>query len=243
MKQLVQEERALSFLMSSVFMQYGISLALGLPITQITYQYNEFGKPMLADLTIEKLMKAMLEESVVTRTMEEPILVSSTTDLNKIDFNLSHSGTYAVLAVSDQPIGIDIEKKRHNRANVAKRCFCDEEYRNIMEAESEEEQDIRFFDYWTMKEAYIKRNGAGLKIPLNSFLIHRKEGELSYTDDVYFITSSFGKEQYRVSICSEQREEMNNIARYYGGLNDYIREITLDDVLKESKMSKRHEKR
>ena len=90
---------------------------------------------------------------------------------SNLDFNLSDSGMYVVMAVSDYRVGIDIERRKKNPLSIAKRCFCPEEYEDIIAASDPDEQERRFRAYWTMKEAYVKCEGSGLAIPLNSFRV------------------------------------------------------------------------
>ena len=45
----------------------------------------------------------------------------------KPQFNLSHSGEYAVCALSDKPVGVDIEEIGSPDFAVAERCFSAEE--------------------------------------------------------------------------------------------------------------------
>lgn len=97
-------------------------------------------------------------------------------------FNLSHSGKFVVCAVSDKPIGIDIEGRRKVFLKTAKRFFTDAEYQWVCKGDNEskacEEQEAnmhepqndeasqkqyeRFLRIWTMKEAYSKLSGMGI---------------------------------------------------------------------------------
>jgi 4'-phosphopantetheinyl transferase len=84
---------------------------------------------------------------------------------NTLKFNLSHSGDFVVLAVSDTEIGVDIEKiKPYNKA-VAKRCFTSAE----LEWLSEENTNEAFYRLWTAKESIMKATGAGFSLPPQSF--------------------------------------------------------------------------
>ena len=40
-----------------------------------------------------------------------------------VHFNLSHSGDYAMIVLSDRPVGVDIEGRKMDITNVAKRFF------------------------------------------------------------------------------------------------------------------------
>ena len=82
------------------------------------------------------------------------------------EFNLSHSGARAMLAVSDGPeVGVDIEEWRPVEPAVARRYFTAAERAELAAMEFRE----GFFRCWTRKEAVIKAVGLGLSMPLGSF--------------------------------------------------------------------------
>lgn len=76
-----------------------------------------------------------------------------------LHFNLSHSGTLAVCAVSDQPVGADVEILQAADPGVAAMCFRADE-RAWMEQSDAPEQ--AFTRLWTRKESYLKLLGTGL---------------------------------------------------------------------------------
>lgn len=78
-------------------------------------------------------------------------------------FNLSHTPTMVAVAVSREPIGIDVEDMSRRPPNmaVAKRYFAPREYARIA-ASPQGEQIKLFFQYWTLKEAFLKAEGWGL---------------------------------------------------------------------------------
>lgn len=86
-------------------------------------------------------------------------------------FNLSHSGGRLVLALANfTDIGIDIEhsvKPRKIEA-IAARYFSSTEAKALAGL-AQEQQQSRFYQLWTLKEAYIKACGMGLAIPLRHF--------------------------------------------------------------------------
>ncbi|HAV77677.1 MAG TPA: phosphopantetheine-protein transferase [Anaerolineae bacterium] len=88
-----------------------------------------------------------------------------------IDFNLSHSGDYALIAVArDHKVGVDVERFRDNMEHekIAHRFFSKREIAELMSLQPE--LRIRgFYNCWTRKEAYIKAHGLGLSLPLDSF--------------------------------------------------------------------------
>jgi phosphopantetheine--protein transferase-like protein len=84
-------------------------------------------------------------------------------------FNISHAGRYAVCAFSDTPIGIDVEIIASVDMKIAERFFARREKEYIFSQPSESARRVAFHRVWTMKEAYIKREGRGLGISLPSF--------------------------------------------------------------------------
>lgn len=90
-------------------------------------------------------------------------------DFKDVFFSYSHSGEYAICAVSDKEIGCDIEMVKDVDFNIAKRFFTKSEYENIAKLEDIEAKKDLFFRYWTIKESYIKATGQGLKCSLDSF--------------------------------------------------------------------------
>jgi 4'-phosphopantetheinyl transferase len=91
--------------------------------------------------------------------------------LATLSFNISHSDGVIVIAFSAEGrVGVDIESIDITRRSIdlAKRYFSPAEYLALVKLPIEE-QEQRFFDLWTLKEAFVKACGAGLKIPLRWF--------------------------------------------------------------------------
>lgn len=89
-------------------------------------------------------------------------------------FNLSHTKGLIVCAVTlTDDIGCDTENmsRNNNVLAIANRYFSKTETTELFSLAEEKQQD-RFFDYWTLKESYIKAWGLGLAIPLADFSFH-----------------------------------------------------------------------
>lgn len=86
-------------------------------------------------------------------------------------FNLSHSGSWVVIAYGASPVGVDVERIRMDagKENIARRHFTPEEQEYVFSAG--EENGERFFEIWTAKESYLKYLGTGLRRSLNSFSV------------------------------------------------------------------------
>ena len=94
----------------------------------------------------------------------KPALVSC----SNIHFNLSHSGTFAVCAVSDRPVGADVETIQNADPKVAAVCFQQHEQEWIFQAD---DPGRAFTCLWTRKESYLKRTGTGLYVAPDSFSV------------------------------------------------------------------------
>jgi 4'-phosphopantetheinyl transferase len=88
-----------------------------------------------------------------------------------IRFNLSNTRGLVACAVTLQPeVGVDVEwtPRSVELEDVARSHFAPEELSELLGLLPELRRS-RFFDYWTLKEAYIKARGLGLQIPLEQF--------------------------------------------------------------------------
>lgn len=109
----------------------------------------------------------------------------------EIQYNISHTKGIIVCAISDENIGIDIEKIRNFNKRIPQKFFTENEQNYIFS--KKEDQNKRFFEVWTRKEAYVKWVGLGLELTLNSFDV---------LQDTRIITEII--DDYIVSICTEQ---------------------------------------
>lgn len=86
-------------------------------------------------------------------------------------FNLSHTEEMIVCAVIlHKDIGCDIESRSRiaDLKSSARRYFSASEVKTLLALPTTQQQ-ARFFEYWTLKEAYVKATGQGLSVPLNAF--------------------------------------------------------------------------
>lgn len=99
-----------------------------------------------------------------------------------VRFNLSHADGLSVCAfASGREIGVDIEDgQRTTRAGLLDlgRYFSPQEAEALRAAPEERLAD-RFFDYWTLKESYIKARGAGFAIALDTFSFFFENDQLT----------------------------------------------------------------
>lgn len=78
---------------------------------------------------------------------------------NGLCFNISHSGSYVLFALSDSEVGCDIEEIRFLKGiRLGKIVFCDNEMKLLGNAF---DRLGTFFELWTKKEALLKCMGDG----------------------------------------------------------------------------------
>ena len=133
-----------------------------------------------------------------------------------IGFSLSHAGHYALCALSDRPVGCDIEAIRPFDARLPRRFFTPEECADLDALPSPEEKSARFCAFWTLKESFVKAIGKGLTLPLNTFRVEVSDTPTVVTPTVvtptvvrqsfdthpWFTCTLPAPDGYRAAICS-----------------------------------------
>ncbi|MBR4857732.1 MAG: 4'-phosphopantetheinyl transferase superfamily protein [Clostridia bacterium] len=114
-----------------------------------------------------------------------------------VHFSISHSGDYAVCAVSGSEIGIDIEKIRtvHPRAHEK---FCTESEARYINGD-----ENGFFKIWTLKEAYFKCIGTGLGTDIKDVSFEISGEEISCSEKGCEFSFFPLDENYICSVCKK----------------------------------------
>jgi 4'-phosphopantetheinyl transferase len=90
-------------------------------------------------------------------------------------FNLSHTpGLIACAVTIGREVGVDVEHigRQLFHDDIPERFFSSREVADLR-ALPRRDQPAAFFDYWTLKESYIKARGLGLALPLGQFTFLR----------------------------------------------------------------------
>jgi len=126
-----------------------------------------------------------------------------------LHFNLSHSGHWIIGAISNDVIGVDIEKMANIDLSIAKRFFTHHEYLQILDAKNSEKQSL-FFSIWTLKESYLKYLGTGLSTPLDSFEFTIRSNDISLSAPGKTIIPAFRQldfdNEYKLSVCAQSAQ-------------------------------------
>lgn len=84
-------------------------------------------------------------------------------------FNISHTNDLISIAVTSRSeLGVDVERMGARRwlDEISESYFAPQEIASLQALPFSERHEL-FFQYWTLKESYIKARGEGLKLPLD----------------------------------------------------------------------------
>ena len=134
----------------------------------------------------------------------------------KLPYNLSHSGRYALCSVTTRPdtqVGCDVEMIKENKLRLAERYFCPEEVAWIKSQKTEAEQTEGFYRYWVLKESFIKAIRLGMKQDLREFEIVLDEAGARLVRQPDGFTEKYFYQEYqtkmgdaRIAVCSTEKK-------------------------------------
>lgn len=101
---------------------------------------------------------------------------------NGIYFSISHCSNAVAVAISEKPIGIDIEGLRNVKGSLIDFVCNDEEKKVVSESPNGE----AFFKLWTQKEAVFKCVGTGITDEIKDILANAlgHSVEMTYSDRI-----------------------------------------------------------
>lgn len=149
-------------LLRSVFAHY-----TGIPARKLMFDRTTDGKPFLINPFLTDCL--------------------STNNPQPLYFNLTHSGNFAALAVTQRgEVGLDIESPRkRSYVNIVERYFHADEVQLLRDC-AEAEREKLFYQLWTLKEAFFKALGTGISTGLDkaSFSFHDASINASFSPDL-----------------------------------------------------------
>lgn len=93
-----------------------------------------------------------------------------------LHFNISHSGEYLAIAISANPVGVDIQEPKQIKDGMFKKVVQPKE-QSLIGIDSQKD----FLRLWTLKESFVKAEGKGLRISLKDYYFEKESGQ-------YFVT-------------------------------------------------------
>lgn len=165
---------------------------------QVTAIHREQGQ-RLSVMAYRLLCKALREEhnidfppSFAYEEGGKPFLK----DHPHIHFNLSHCRAGAACAVADHPVGVDMETVRPYKDALARHALSDDEYARVA---ASPDPAAAFIRLWTMKEAFAKLTGRGLRDELKTLL--PASGYAFATQELF---SADGNQRMFVTVCERE---------------------------------------
>ena len=110
---------------------------------------------------------------------------------NSKHFNISHSGDWLVVATSNKPIGIDIQKNTPLKISVANRVCSESELNHLNTSTN---QTVEFTKLWTMKESFVKMKGGSVFQNLKQVNVNQPLCTFEF----------FELKDYQICICEEK---------------------------------------
>ena len=123
---------------------------------------------------------------------------------DSIDFNISHSGEYVIAAIStNAKVGIDIEKHRKLKMNIAERYF---DGRECNEIDTSSNSSLAFFDLWAIKESAIKCDGRGVEVLSKTHKQYQETNLNTVICDAitYYYQQIVIEENYSCCVCGNE---------------------------------------
>lgn len=150
------------------------------------------------------------EIQIITNQYGKPKLDSELN--NNIQFNVSHSGDFAIFAINlFNEIGVDIEKIDNtiNHLEIADNYFSTDEIAYLNASTCQSEIAEKFFRIWTRKESLLKAIGIGLLPDLKKISVIENrfhDNELSpnlkaSTNNIWNIETLIMDNFYKVSLA------------------------------------------
>lgn len=112
-------------------------------------------------------------------------------DRPDIHFSLSHAKTHVLCAISDFPVGVDIETVRHLRQGVAERVCTPDEL-----------CVFDFFELWVLKESFIKLSG-NTHVSFKNIRFKRNGGKIITPDGSATAHLFYTVPGCRAAVCSK----------------------------------------
>lgn len=180
---------------------------------------QSLGAGVLLRLALEECGLRERIEQIKTGAHGKPYLEDAA-----FHFSLSHSGTYAVCAFSDAPIGVDLQQVKEAMPRLTSRILTDAE-RDYLESLPEGERHLVFYRIWARKESLLKWDGRGLRLPMERFSLIQ-DGILTDAisfegKQLYFREYSRLLPKYALCICDAA-----------GNFPETIKEITAESLTK-----------
>lgn len=143
------------------------------------------------------LLRSMLSDATgratrtwrfVTSAYGKPALAPSLCN-SDLQFNISHTRGWVACAIARVAVGVDVEVVDRDAATEVRGVFSPHEV-GLLDGQVGEQMATTFTRLWTLKEAFIKATGEGLRRPLDSFSFELDPLRITFHPDRYPVADS-----------------------------------------------------
>jgi 4'-phosphopantetheinyl transferase len=130
---------------------------------------------------------------------------------HRLQFNVSHSGDHALIAVSHHTLGVDLEHINRKNTDIDGmiEMVCHPTEKAALHKLPESEKALAFYRLWTQKEAYCKMSGLGLQQAMPAVqltatadeTICKVRVENCAANDTHYVHKLCAMEGYAASLC------------------------------------------
>ena len=121
-------------------------------------------------------------------------------DFPEKQFNLSHSGTFALCGLDAQPVGVDIQIVKKFRPGLARRVCSQAELDWL---DRQEDYTLGFCTLWALKECKVKQSGTGIRSDLRKTAVplpERRDGPVFF-EQLWFRTYQSENGDWAAAAC------------------------------------------
>ena len=153
---------------------------------RLAYDRSRSGLTLGAGLLLSSLLGVHEDADLSMGAYGKPFLTCGTPE-----FSLSHSGEHVLLGVSDQPIGVDMERSGRQVPEAVRRRIC-----------LPGERELDPLQVFTRKECAMKLTGQGFSLPLGDIDTTRNY-RWQERDHRFFTVEQEG---YVISVLSAEKD-------------------------------------
>lgn len=152
---------------------------------------------LLSGLLLHQELNLMANSKLIINEYGKPSLADESWH-----FSLSHSGDYVILAVSDTPVGADIEGTTKGTMKIARKAFPKKWVLELEKLDSVSSPDFQkeFSRYWTLYEASVKLMGCGFAKKVSDEDILQIASMAYTTEQDHYIISIVANQPFDVII-------------------------------------------
>lgn len=132
----------------------------------------------------------------------------------------SHSGKYVLCAMADREVGVDLQEMRKEPGEKLASHVLRGAELEFYESQEPRQKKRLFYQYWVLKESFLKALGTGFQTPLTDFFVEmgergaeisQKVNEKKYQCRIL----DFEDENYAAAICCEGEEPLERVEIKY----------------------------